>query len=562
MKNLLFRRLLLLSQKEKTAKKFEFDPKTTLILGENDTGKSSLIKAIYATFGANPAVVHPNWKSLGVTSLVEFGVEDVSYRLLRSSNIFALFDYKGTKLWSVSGVTSKLAPQLADSLGIKLRMQSRDGEFVIPPPAYFFSPFYVDQDAGWQRNWNSFASMQQFENYKQSLALFHAGIRPNEYYVAQAAKIEADRAKAELSKERDALERAATRLQAGRKVLAFDLNPNGFRDRVDELTQRASTLRAKQDVVKVKLVALHSTRAMLVEQTEIASASLAELNADFTFLRKSPDAEIACPTCGTLHHNDFTNKFSLITDIDTCRSFLLESRQELARVEQEIGAERRSFTSFDQDILAIEAVLNETMGDVRLRDILEGESERLVDEAFASERHSIDLAIGERDGEADAAFAIMKSYSDRGREKLIKDFFADKLHSFALHLQVPTLPDSFFKSLYANPPETGSDQPRALLAYYYAFAHTVREYSSALTAPLVIDSPVQQDQDPDNAERIMQFAVDNVPDGMQLILGSVGAHNANFVGKRIELVKKRRLLSGDEFDAVHVELEPLLNSLL
>jgi hypothetical protein len=156
----------------------------------------------------------------------------------------------------------------------------------------------------------------------------------------------------------------------------------------------------------------------------------------------------------------------------------------------------------------------------------------------------------------------MKSYSDRKREKSIKEFFAEKLHRFALHLQVPTLPDSFFKSLYANPPETGSDQPRALLAYYYAFAHTVREFSSALTAPLVIDSPVQQDQDPANAERIMQFALSNIPDGMQLILGSVRLHNASYVGKQIELVEKRRLLRAEEFDTVNQELEPMLNSLL
>jgi hypothetical protein len=156
----------------------------------------------------------------------------------------------------------------------------------------------------------------------------------------------------------------------------------------------------------------------------------------------------------------------------------------------------------------------------------------------------------------------MKSYSDRKRENSIRDFFADKLQRFAMHLQVPTLPDSFFKSLYANPPETGSDLPRALLAYYYAFAHTVREYSSALTAPLVIDSPVQQDQDPANAELIMQFAVDNVPDGMQLILGSVRLHNASYIGNRIDLMDKRRLLSVEEFDTVQQELEPLLNSLL
>lgn len=507
-------------------------------------------------------MVHPDWKSLGIISLVDFKVDDISYRLMRASNIFALFSNDGTKLWSVSGVTSKLAPRLADILGIKLRMQSREGELVTPPPAYFFSPFYVDQDIGWQRNWSSFAGMQQFEKYRESLALFHTGVRPNEYYEAQADKIEAERAKSELSRERDALDRTARRLQAGRKVLAFDLKPEDFGNRIDELTRRASALQAKRDEIKIKLAALHSARAILVEQAGIASASLAELDADFAFLRKSPHAEIVCPTCGTVHFNDFANKFSLIADVDTCRSLLLETREDLVRVEREIEEEKQHYSSFEQDIIAIEALLNETKNDLRLRDILESESERLVDEAFASEQRHIDSAVGEREGEAEAASAIMKSYSDRKREKSIKDFFAEKLRRFAIELQVPTLPESFFKSLYANPPETGSDQPRALLAYYYAFAHTVRSYSSALAAPLVIDSPVQQDQDPANAQRIMQFALDNVPEGMQLILGSVRLHNASYEGERIELVDIRRLLRAEEYETVHQELEPLLNNLL
>jgi predicted nucleic acid-binding Zn-ribbon protein len=562
MKNLKFQSLLLLSKKEKAARRISFQPKITLILGENDTGKSSLIKSIYATFGADPAVTHSDWKSLGVALLIAFEVDGAPYKLLRSSSIFALFDGQGKKLWSVSGITSRLAPQLAELFGLNLRMQSREGELVVPPPAYFFAPFYVDQDAGWQRNWASFSSMQQFENSRQSLALFHTGVRPNEFYAAQAAKIEADRAKVELNKERDALERTAKRLRAGRKVLSFDLNPESFGDRINELIRRASALRARQDEVRIKLAALHTTRAVLVEQTEIAGASLAELDADFDFLRKSVDAEIACPTCGTIHQNDFVNKFSLIADVDTCRSFMFESRQDLERIEQEISGERQRFASFDGDIAAIEALLNETKDDLRLRDILESESERLVDNAFDSERHDIDLAVGEKDGAAEKASAIMRSFTDRKRETRIKEFFGEKLHQFALHLQVPTLPDSFFKSLYANPPETGSDQPRALLAYYYAFAHTVREFSTALTGPLVIDSPVQQDQDPANAERIMQFALDNVPSGMQLVLGSVRLHNAIYPGRRIELLDKRRLLRREEYDDVRDELEPLLNSLL
>lgn len=562
MKSLKFQTLVLLSRKEKAARRIEFDQQATLILGENDTGKSSLIKAIYATFGADAAVVHRDWKALGVASMVVFTVDDLPYKLLRSSDIFALFDATGSKLWSVSGITSNLAPQLADLLGIELRMQSRDGEFVIPPPAYFFAPFYVDQDAGWQRNWSSFSGMQQFEQFRPSLALFHTGVRPNEYYAAQAAKIEADRAKAELAKERDALDRAATRLQKGRTVLGFDLRPESFGDRIEELTRRASALQAKQFEVKEKLATLHSKRAILVEQTGIAGAALAELDKDFAFLRSSPYAEIVCPTCGTLHQNNFINKFSLSADVDACRSFLLEARQDLARVEQEIANENQHFAGFSEDIAAIESILNETRGDLKLRDILEFESERLVDAAFASERQEIDFAVGERDGEADDAARIMKSYSDPKREKAIKQFFTEKLHRFTHDLQVPTLPEGFFKSFYANPPETGSDQPRALLAYYFALAHTVNAYSSALIGPLVIDSPVQQDQDPSNAARIMQFAVDNVPAGMQLILGSVRLHDAQYDGARVELVDKRRLLRAEEYDAVQIELEPFLNSLL
>ena len=61
MKSLLLKKLLLLSVREKAAQIVEFDSKTTVVLGENDTGKSCLIKSVYAAFGADPAKVNPKW---------------------------------------------------------------------------------------------------------------------------------------------------------------------------------------------------------------------------------------------------------------------------------------------------------------------------------------------------------------------------------------------------------------------------------------------------------------------------------------------------------------------
>ena len=69
MKSLQLENMLLVSHREKKARKIDFDPEVTVIKGENDTGKSSVIKSIQTAFGASPHNVHKNGSSsLGVES--------------------------------------------------------------------------------------------------------------------------------------------------------------------------------------------------------------------------------------------------------------------------------------------------------------------------------------------------------------------------------------------------------------------------------------------------------------------------------------------------------------
>jgi hypothetical protein len=63
-------------------------------------------------------------------------------------------------------------------------------------------------------------------------------------------------------------------------------------------------------------------------------------NLGYEFLRRESEDEIVCPTCGTIHSNDFANKFSLISDVDTCREFLIEVRKDIEAVDNQIAAER------------------------------------------------------------------------------------------------------------------------------------------------------------------------------------------------------------------------------
>ncbi|SDH50419.1 hypothetical protein SAMN05216338_101012 [Bradyrhizobium sp. Rc2d] len=562
MKNLLLKRLLLLSGREKAARLMTFDPSKTVVLGDNDTGKSCLIKSIYAAFGADSAKVNPTWKDAAVDTLVEFFVDGVPYSLLRSGSTFALFDGDGAAIWVGNNVTTGIGPQIAKLLDFGLTLADRKGELQVPPPAYLFLPFYVDQDVSWVENWSSFSNLMMFAGYRRDVANFHAGLRPNEYYQAKALKASADKTKEEFKIERRALDRASTRLRANRKRLHFDLSPDRFVDQIDALVVECQSLQSAQDKVQRSLSELNSRRSLLVEQSVIAENALADLSADYEFLRRETEDEIICPTCGTVHSNDFANKFSLISDVDTCRAFLVDVRNDIGVVDAEIAAAKEQLGQFTASIERINGILDEQRGDLKLRDLIEGESEKLMDETLVSEQKEVDSQIGAQEMKSDEAAQVMKSLDDKKRQGEIKSFYLRQMNSFVQELHVPNLSEDNYKAIDCHIRETGSDLPRGLLAYYYAFIHTMKRYSTSAFCPIVIDTPVQQDQDASNAARMIRFCLNEIPEGSQLILGTVSLHGVKYDGHIVETETKNRLLKTTLFDEVSDLMRPFYTKLI
>jgi hypothetical protein len=67
----------------------------------------------------------------------------------------------------------------------------------------------------------------------------------------------------------------------------------------------------------------------------------------------------------------------------------------------------------------------------------------------------------------------------------------------------------------------GSDLPRSLLAQYFAFLQTMAKFNPSIACPMVLDSPLQQEQDKDNIGAIFRFIFSRVLPGQQLILGTL-----------------------------------------
>ena len=81
----------ILSLKEKAGKKIEFSEGVNIIQGNNDTGKSSLLKSIYYTFGADPSM-HPIWDSANPISIIDFEYDSKKYTIMRNKS--TIFDLK------------------------------------------------------------------------------------------------------------------------------------------------------------------------------------------------------------------------------------------------------------------------------------------------------------------------------------------------------------------------------------------------------------------------------------------------------------------------------------
>lgn len=562
MKKLKFKKLWLLSNQEKKARVEDFSSPATAVVADNDFGKSSLIKSLYSSLGADPSRTPEAWKNAKVETLLEFEIDGMVFFMLRQSSRFALFDVEGELVWNGTSIVKELGPKVGELLDFEIIAKLKGGKSSVPPPSFCFLPFYLDQEKGWVDTWASFSGLEMVSSYKDDIARYHTGIRPKEYYRAKAIRDDTMVQRNELAQERAALTKAKKRFSEKRKKIGIALDVRAFEDRIKALLKEQNALQRSYDDVRSHVGQLQSQRASSQEEVEIAARVLSELEADIKFSQKLSEAEIVCPTCSTVHENDFANRFGLHNDAEACRMVLVEATARVERLDKDIDAKLKAVPALQNRIARIQEILEETRGDIKLGDMLRDESERIVDDTFEQEERSIDGDIGALNDDIVAAKKEMSSFDKREHKDRIIKFYATKLRTFCTKLGVENVPANMWDNIRPTIRETGNRAPRLLLAYNYAILHTIHEFSTSCFCPIVVDTPLQQDPDPVNSEKMIRFAIDDRPEGSQLVLATGSLHGAEFLGREINPENKEQLLRADQYEAVRTHMLPFLNAVL
>lgn len=562
MKKFILEEMLLMSSTERKARKIQFNPKTTIVLGPNDTGKSCLLKSIYWTFGAEAPDIHPDWKKANIVSVVKFSVEGEKFVILRNEKFFALFNKDCDLIDTYNSVTSELGPKLSEIFDFKIKLTSQTGSEITPPPAYYFLPFYIDQDSGWNQNWSSFTKLGQIPSWRTPIVEYHTGIKTNEYYLIKTKIDQIKLISNELKLESKFFQCTLDEIKKEADSINYDLDVNLFKIEIEEMMGELKILQDEREKYKDTLVEKYNQKNSYDSQIHIVDSALSEVKQDYKFA--SVHNEIDCPTCGQIYKNSFADRFSIAQDEYKCSDLLRELNLELVSLQKDIDLTKENYEKTESEISHLATILAKKQGQLSLHDVIKNEGKKQVKKFLVEKINNLENDLIKKGLEQEDFLKELKILAKRDKERKVKilNFYIKHMRSFLNELDVKKLTQDSYGKIGFKINESGSDRPRALLAYYYSILCVIREFTSSVFAPIVIDSPNQQDQDIESLKKMLGFIRDRKIEDSQLILGLTSLHNLKYEGTLITLKNKYSLLSKTEFKKIFSEINPLLEKSL
>lgn len=559
MKSLRFKKLWLVSEASRAARSIEFNPKMTLLVGKNHTGKSTLVKHIFKTLGCETKGKSDRWDSLAI-SVLRFELDGTDYSAYRRANVFALKN-ESTGLIKVTTKYSEWSKIMANIFDFQLMLPTHQETLAQATPPYLFLPFYFDQDGSWQKQWNSFDKLTQFSSWQKPLTSYVTGQRPNGYYLAKFNESKARTEVNQLSQELGVVQAALTRVKKSLPRVSLRLDTKAFKQEITDLLRNSTQLKHEQESLRSKSFELASTKESLTAQIAMAKDALRDIEGDVKYLTESKiEPTLLCPTCGTTHENGFPVRLELIDDAVTLRKIISELESERQKVDETLAGTQGKLNRIKLKVHEIEKTLQTKKGALRLQDVVDSQSVEVIRGAFAKDMDSLKEQLTIQDKSVAELKEQVAKFDQPERTKEINGFYAERFELFASELGVQDLRDDVKKKPDATITASGSSLPRSLLAYQFAVLHTAKEKGDAKLFPVVVDSPNQQGQDADHLSQMLKFIVKRTPPDQQLILAvEERPAGLSFEGATIELGTPYGLLEVEQYDTIANELQSLIS---
>ena len=526
MKSLVFKEIWILSKAEKAGINLSLSSGLNLLIGENDVGKSTLIKSLYHCLGADtPQINNSVWKKANPIYCVKFEVSGIAYHVVRDEKYFGVFDGVKRLISRHVGVSGPggVAQFINGLLDFDIELERQvNGKLGVAGPAFYFLPFYVDQDEGWSTSWSSFVGLQQFSNYRKLMLEYHLGVRPQSYYDSKKRELELSEKLVSIQNQRFPLQTARNSIEKRKRHTQVELNPAEFQAELEVLVDQWNDVYSEQQQVLLRLKDVRNQRNAVSTELDILTRGISELEADYSY-SEAPETPntIGCPTCGTEFCNSFVERFGILDDIDHCYSLKDQWQKKHNDLSTELHKIEDEYQQVSARLSEAETTLARTKQNVTLSEIIASEGMKEMISILNADIQ--ELLDQEQVVNAEITENAPGLKIDGARKKNIVTWYKARMKEYLNTLNVGVLSENDYKTLdkQIRNNALGSDLPRALLAQYFALISTMNEFNSFVLCPMLIDSPFQQEQDLTNRKAILDFIVSKKLNDQQMILATI-----------------------------------------
>lgn len=524
MKRLKLKRLLAISTSQELAGQYQFENGLNLITGnDNSIGKSTLARLPYWTLGCD-FLWSPEWRALDVKSLLEFSVGDIPVIATRYRNEVRL--KIGSDEWRIfPKITGEYSQVFADMVEFVGRLPNKKNPHIqeTPPPAYYFSAFYVDQKRGWGDAWNSFNGLAQYSNWKPRIIRSHAGYYSPEFFELDAEIAQKKFEVEERNKRAAEFSRAAAVLEGFMPAIELSATDADLDAALSEINVTLSTLRLQENDILSKL---HEKREELMfasVQRKIAEAAMKDLGDDYRFaVENIPTDTLVCPLCGTLHDNSLINRAELLQDQADAATQYEVFGQQMEAAQLAIQSQERKLSNIRDLLQDLDKRFRKLSRDSSVKDILSGLATHTVQRRAIEINTATQVESRAKQKEIKQLRAAQKEEIDLEKWNEIDAEFQAELSRLCGLLRIELSVDVSDKNPtdFNHITESGgaADGSRLHLAYHLALYHTIQKHSNEVVSPLTFDTPNQQDQSALNYEVIHKAISQYAINGTQLIL--------------------------------------------
>lgn len=561
MRRMYFANILIADIERKTAYFHEFEKGINIITSkENHVGKSSLLKSLYYTMGAD-VDFDDLWNKSTKLCVVEFYVDRDKFKIVRWKKAFALFD-KENLILTTNRISGDLAKKLEEIFSFSVYILNKKTKKIeLAPPTFTFMPYYIDQDKGWNKLYESFNNINQYKKTDRIKSLYyHLGI-----YTKFTVK---------LTFEKDILNDKIEKLKIDKEnmekiqdYLYSEVENIVFVDSIEELEKNL-------EVPKMKIISLVSKIGEMrnkIQNLEIALfrhekqlqviKEHKKLKSDTNELKHSKSL-YECPKCGYNFNEEIYDIVRLNYNIQNENYIYKQIEQIIDEIKANLKICKEDYIILMSELSKHDKLYNEKqdlyklyLKQVGLQESIKDFTDKIGKNLIEQNKYKNDIKrINNELKKLNNKEEIERIYSYNVRMNIIKLDAWNSVYGNNINI---------LKEIKAQ----GTLENKIILAQVIGLFQTMRYFNTDVTLfPIIIDSPRAKEASYTSSKDILNliFELDYLP---QIILATMDYNDFKIEIKRevkiTEFIEKRKLLNEkvyDEYKDIIEEFKELLVS--